>query len=294
MADPGDDRIAERVDAAAIAEKIDAERLIVALDRRPEALARQREALEHRIGQRPYPRPRLEDRRAAPAVDNELDVSPGDAFGRHPAIRAQRLQIRTLRRDERQRPVVEHHANDDAADHAAADADTARDAEHVALARPERRDLVERLVPAAARRSILGRHVLRQAEAERALTRPSVGAVQLDGRRQADRSPDRCATRPRTRRAGSGGWRGDVEPHQFVERWNRVDLFDGPLQALLQVFAQARRLRAEMTSAIQHAPRFGSACASSRGYIATAPDASKREKEHGEPRRPARCGASGR
>ena len=84
MADPGDHRIAERVDAAAVAQEVDAERLVVAIERGPERLARFDQPLEDRIGQRPDARARFEDRRAAPAVDDELDVAPGDAFGRRP------------------------------------------------------------------------------------------------------------------------------------------------------------------------------------------------------------------
>ena len=57
-------------------------------------------------------------------------------------------------------------------------------AQHVTLARSERRHLVERLVPVAARRPVRRSCVFRQIQRE-AADQPAVGAVQLDRRRQA-------------------------------------------------------------------------------------------------------------
>ena len=185
MAEPGDHRIAERVDPAAIAQEVDAEAAAVAFDRRPERLPRLHHAPEDIVGKRPDAGAGREERRPAPAVHGEFDVPARNAFGWGLRIRPQRLEVRALRRDERQRLVVEHHAHDDAADQTAVLADATAGPEDMALARTERRDLVERLLPAAAagRFEASGR-VLGQVKRERT-DDPAFGIVQVDGRRQA-------------------------------------------------------------------------------------------------------------
>src|SRR6185436_12777754 len=152
--------------------------------------------------------------------DAKLDAPARYALRRDLSIRAQRLEIRALGRDEGQRPVVEHHPDDDAAGDAAAHADAATGAQHVPLARPERRHLVNRLLPGAPGRAIRSGRILRQAQREWAEQRP-VGAVELDRRRQSiggqiGARPDRKRTIGRRRAA--------VRTYQFVETTNLVDL----------------------------------------------------------------------
>ena len=179
MAGPADDRIPKRVNPAAVALEIHAKRLVVAIEGRPELRPRFDQALEDGVGQRPDTRPGFKNRRAAPSVHHELDVAARHAFRRRLPVRPQRLEIRALGRDERQRAVVEHHAHDDAADKAPAHADAPAGTEHVALARPERRHLLEQLIPGASGRSKRCRGVFRQAG--EAAHEPSVRAVELDG-----------------------------------------------------------------------------------------------------------------
>ena len=275
---PADHGIAERVDAATIAPEIDAERLVVAIERAPERFARLDETLEDGIGECPDAGTRLEDRRATPPVDNELDVPPRDALGRDLAIGTQRLEIRALRRDEGQCPIVEHHAHDEAANHAAADADASGDAQHVPLAGSKRGNLVERLVPTAARRSIFGRGIFRQAEPERA-DQAAVGAVQLDGRRQA--VGGKIGARPDGKGArGIGHRRRHIEPDQLVERRDHVDLIHRLLKPLLQVLAQARRLRAERC---RNQSLFGFGRVGEQRRIHRDRRHQQCEEEHGEP-----------
>ena len=113
MTEPRNHRIAERVDARPVVEEVDAEPLAVARERLPERRARIDHALEHRVGERPHARPRRVDRRTAPAVGDELDVTSRRAFRRDLAIGAQRFEVGVLRSAERERAVVEHHANHD-------------------------------------------------------------------------------------------------------------------------------------------------------------------------------------
>ena len=243
MADPADHRIAERVDAAAIAEEVDAERWPPRSTLDQNGVARLHHPLEDRVRQRPDARARCENRRAAPPVDHELDVPPGYAFSRHLAVRPQRLEVRAPRRDERQRAVVEHGPHDDRADATAAGADAAARRAARALARAERRHLVDQ-VPVASgaperRRTIFGQTEREAAEALAA------APVQLDGRRHPIRLRGRSSDQTANARfvGVSSSARGGDELGQAGEL---VDLLERPEQALLEIFAQARRLRAEL------------------------------------------------
>ena len=241
MAEPRNHRIAERVDAPPVVEEVDAEPLAVARERLPERRTRIDHALEHRVGKRPHARARRVDRRAAPAVGHKLDVTSRRAFRRDLAIGAQRFEIGVLRRAERERAVVEHHADDDRAEPAVSFADAAARAQHVAFARSKRRDFGEEIPVAAGRlpprRGVLG---LGQMEGEPA-HEPSIGAVQLDGRRQTvgreiGLRPHR--ERPIRRGPRDVGWSGD----DVGERAQRIDLIERLAQPKLQFFALARSL----------------------------------------------------
>ena len=85
----------------------------------PERLARLVGAVEDALGQCPHPFAGAVDRRAAPAVDDQVDVARRlrDRRVRLPRAAAEQVVVRALRGEERQRAVVEHHVQDDAAAH---------------------------------------------------------------------------------------------------------------------------------------------------------------------------------
>ena len=98
-----DDREAERVDAAAIVEQVDVVRLVAAQQRAPtpaRATARPAARTTSSSSGQAVSARRVE-RRAAPAVDGELDVAARQAFGAQRLGRSQQLDVRALRRDER-------------------------------------------------------------------------------------------------------------------------------------------------------------------------------------------------
>ncbi len=230
MADPCDHRVAERVDAAAVVQEVDAERLAVAIERGPETVRATRPSAETRRRAASRPSCGFECRRAAPSVDDELDVAPGGAFRRRLPIRAQRFEIRALRRNERQRSIVEHHADDDAADDPAAIADAAAGAQHVALARFQtarpRRTAAPRCIPWV----------------DHAWWRtPARGRTGSPGGRRRHTAPPRTSIgrrpvgpRPDDKRSIGGRRRHGAED-EFGERRNRVDLLDRFLQPPLAV-----------------------------------------------------------
>src|SRR5262249_31854428 len=136
----GDDRIAQGVDPAAIVLKEDAERLVVAINRRPERLTRIDHPRERVVGHSPDAAGAGVERRAAPAVHCELDIAAGYPLGLRRPGRPGRLAERSARRTERERLRIEHCADDDAADDALALADAPAGAEHESFARRKRRD----------------------------------------------------------------------------------------------------------------------------------------------------------
>ena len=268
MADPGDDRIAERVDAAAVAQEVHAERLVVAIERGPERLARLDQPLKDGVGQRPDARARFEDRRAAPSVDDELDVAPRHAFRRRLPIRPQRLEIRALRRDERQRAVVEHHAHDDAADDTAAHADTAAGASTWRSLDPNGETSSSWSQSHAGRSNRVS--WCTRAGSARSGSRAVRPRHRARPRTSDDRWPGRCATR--RRRRGWGPWSAShrqsrPRDRRATESRRSARALGGPVEAADLPAGSAPAVR---TSSRRAAPWPPLACASSDGYIANA------------------------
>ena len=114
-----------------------------------------------------------------------------------------------------------------------------------------------------------------------ALTSRPSALVELDRRGQAigreigPRPDGERARRIRRRRR-------DVEAHQLVERRDGVDLLDRPLQPLLQILAQARRLRPERR---RDQPLLGFGGMREQRRIHRDRRRQQREEEHREPRR---------
>ena len=145
-----------------------------------------------------------------------------------------RLEIRRASGDEGQHPVVEHDAHGHRAELTAVLADSAAGAQDVALARSDRRALVDD-VPAAARRAEVRDRVLGQVE-EEAADQPAVGPVELDRRRDARRRE--VGFRPELiRRVGRCGFVGRLD-QELAQRGQRVDFLAGAIEARLQVVPQ--------------------------------------------------------
>ena len=161
-------------------------RLVAARQRAPHRRARRDHLLEDRVRQRPDRGAGRVERRPAPSVDGELDVTCAEVISACcRSAGASDLQVRAARRDEGQRAVVEHGPDDDRADAASAVADAAARAEHVPLARPERRHFFERVPGRAARLGEASAAGVRQVQREPAHQDVARG-VQLDRRRDPE------------------------------------------------------------------------------------------------------------
>ncbi len=237
MPEPGQRGVPEGVDAAAIARQVDAEAFVVAGQGRPESFARRHRARERFVRQRPDAGARHVRGRAAPAISDKFDVVALQPLGGRAAFRPQRLEIRVLGREERQRPVIEHRAHDDRPSNDPVVADAAAGLRDVPLRRAEGQHLLEDF-PVAARRLVTAGGTFGQ-ERE-AAHQIALAVVQLDGGgetvgRERGSRPDR--ERAVDRRRGGGQARDVVG-----EVGQGVDLIERLVEAILEIFALAGRL----------------------------------------------------
>ncbi len=238
MAEHGHERIADGVDAAPVVGEVDAERAVVPQQRGPERIARGDRAVKNVVRQRPGVRPRLVERRAAPAVSDELDVVALRSFGCGRALRTQRFQIGILRGEKRQRGVVEHQPDDDRSADGAVVANAPARLRHVPFAGAEGEHLFEHFPIATGRRLVPRRRVLGQVQCEPADER-AVGGVQLDGGRQA--IAREIGVQPHGERAFRGRPRRAAQ--EIRQRRQGVDLIERLAEAAAQLVALRDGLR---------------------------------------------------
>ncbi len=236
-----DDRIAERINAVTIAQKVHAERLVAPIDRFPERRARAHHVLEHQVRKAPDGRAGHVQRRPAPAIHRELHVVSRRFLGPRELVEFHRLEIGAGRRGERKRPIVGHHPHDYRPQLMATwRADSAAGSQHIRGFRklvPQR----ERGILLAADRGVSRRAVLRKVEGKTA-DEIAVCAVQLD--RRGETALLECRFRPQAIGAiARGGVGSGSSLEQHWQPGVRVDLDQCLIQLAPQFLADAFGLR---------------------------------------------------
>ena len=177
-------RVAQRVDAGAIVQKVHVEAAGAGLPVDPHRVTALVQLPVERLVDLPRHAPGGERGLQTPAVDHHLQI--GNAGSRNRLWRADHLVVRVGGRDKRQRPVVGDQANDDRPEEGAVGpAESALRVQHARLAGDEARDFREDgpvasgALPGLFARLVLG-HVQREVTDEGA-----VGRVELDFRGEA-------------------------------------------------------------------------------------------------------------
>ena len=242
--EPRQDRVADREDPVAIIREIDAVPDTARARLGPEWFPRSIQSLKEIVGDRPCRPPRGVERLETPAVNRHFHVRRQRVILILALGGAKDLEVRILRRDERQRLEIEddvknHRAEVDAAAAVGRRADSALGVEHAPLFGAERRDFAPR-DPATARGALRrGSGVVRNIQGERA-DEFAFRVVQLDVRRQPLARQHRLlpheerGIRRRHRRCASRD-----ELRQFLKR---VDLGAGFVQSRAKCFDMVLRL----------------------------------------------------
>ena len=142
----GNYRKAQRVDPAAVVEEIHVVPLLTASQLHPGAVSGLLDSSKDLIRERPCRRGIGIERRSAPPIDGEFDVSSGQAFPLHAVGRQQDLDVRIARGNERQvAVVVGERVHDDGAERRRAGigrAECAAGVQDAALLGKKRRDFL--------------------------------------------------------------------------------------------------------------------------------------------------------